>query len=207
MGQHKHNHSIGVAHTTGAIGSIYLCLLINICFVVVETIVGVWSGSTGLLSDAGHNLSDVLGLLLALIALRLEQRKDGQRVSLLVTLANGLLLLGAVGLIVVESVDKILHPTAINAEAVIWVALVAIVINALTAWILMRGRSDNVNMRMAFLHAATDALVSVGVVISGVVISLTGMNIIDPLVSLIISLVIAIPTLKLLANTLGAMKK
>lgn len=206
MEQHNHNHSVGESLAKSAIGTIYLCLLINICFVVVEALVGLWSNSTGLLSDAGHNLSDILGLVLSLIALRLEKRKGGERMTLYVTIANVALLLVAVALIVGESIDKIMHPTVVNAEAVVGVALVAIVINGLTAWILLRGKSDNINIRAAFLHAATDALVSVGVVISGVVIRVTGVNIIDPLVSLVISVVIAVPTIKLLIRTLRAIK-
>lgn len=187
--------------------SLVLCLTINLIFVVVETLVGVWSNSTGLLSDAGHNLSDVLGLLLSMIALRLASHKGGERVSLFVTLANSLLLLGAVVMITVESVDKILHPAQLNAEAMIGVALVGIVVNGFTAWLLMRGGGENVNIRAAFLHAATDALVSVGVVVSGVVIALTGVIIIDPLVSLLISFVVALPALKLMLHTLKAIKK
>lgn len=207
----KHNHRNGATHhhhlPEGSMSSLVLCLTINLIFVVVETLVGVWSNSTGLLSDAGHNLSDVLGLLLSMIALRLASHKGGERVSLFVTLANSLLLLGAVVMITVESVDKILHPAQLNAEAMIGVALVGIVVNGFTAWLLMRGGGENVNIRAAFLHAATDALVSVGVVVSGVVIALTGVIIIDPLVSLLLSFVVALPALKLMLHTLKAIKK
>lgn len=207
----KRNHKSGAEHhhhpSCASMATLSLCLALNLVFVVVEALVGVWSNSTGLLSDAGHNLSDVLGLLLSMIALRLASHKGGERISLYVTLVNALLLLLAVGMITVESVDKMLHPAQLNAEAMIGVALAGIVVNGFTAWLLMRGGGENVNIRAAFLHAATDALVSVGVVISGLIISLTGVTIIDPIVSLIISLVIALPAIKLVVHTLGEIKK
>lgn len=206
----KHNHKNGAEHhhpSGASMATLTLCLALNLIFVIIEALAGLWSNSTGLLSDAGHNLSDVLGLLLSMIALRLASRDGSERVSLFVTLANALLLLVAAGMIAAESVDKILHPAQLNADAMISVALVAIGVNGLTAWLLMRDGRDNINIRAAFLHAATDALVSVGVVISGVVISLTGMTIIDPIVSIVISLIVALPTIKLMLHTFGAIKK
>lgn len=171
--------------------------------------VGWQSNSTGLVSDAGHNLSDVLGLVLSMIAILLERRKaeNAQRVSRYVTLLNGLLLLAAVVIIGAESVEKILQPAAINSTAVIYTAAVAIAVNGLTAWLLMRSNKNNLNIRAAFLHAATDMLVSVGVVVSGIVIHFTGWNIIDPIVSLVITLAIAVPTAKLLIHTVKDIRK
>ena len=195
---HSHNHTEHSANTT--VRTLYICLAINLLFVAAEAFAGWKSNSTGLLSDAGHNLSDALGLLLSLAAIYLNRsgNKTNQTVSRYITLANGLLLLGAIFLIVYESIDKIINPQEINATAVIAVSSVAIFINGLTAWLLMKGQGDDINIKAAYLHAATDALVSVSVVISGIIISTTGWNMIDPLLSLAISIFIALPTIKLI---------
>ena len=195
---HSHKHT---EHSVNApVRILFICLAINLIFVIAEAFAGWKSNSTGLLSDAGHNLSDALGLLLSLAAIYLNRsgNRTNQTVSRYITLANGLLLLGAIALIVYESIDKIIHPQEINATAVIAVSSVAIFINGLTAWLLMKGQGDDINIKAAYLHAATDALVSVSVVISGIIISTTGWNMIDPLLSLAISIFIALPTIKLI---------
>ena len=198
--EHTHNHSF---EGLGA-NVLIVALTINIVFVAAEALVGFWSNSTGLLSDAGHNLSDVLGLGLSLLAIRLEKRagKDSRRFSRYVTLANGALLIGAVVIILFESIDKILNPVEVNGLAVIVTSAVAILINGLTAFLLMKGDKDNINIRAAFLHAASDTLVSVAVVASGVVIKLSGWNLIDPILSLLVSAVIAVPTVRLIVRTI-----
>ena len=195
---HSHNHTEHSANTS--VRTLYICLAINLLFVAAEAFAGWKSNSTGLLSDAGHNLSDALGLLLSLAAIYLNRAGNmvSQIVSRYITLANGLLLLGAIALIVYESIDKIINPQEINATAIIAVSSVAIFINGLTAWLLMKGQGDDINIKAAYLHAATDALVSVSVVISGIIISTTGWNMIDPLLSLAISIFIALPTIKLI---------
>ena len=195
---HSYNHTEHSVNTPVRI--LYICLAINFIFVAAEAFAGWKSNSTGLLSDAGHNLSDALGLLLSLAAIYLNRsgNKTNQTVSRYITLANGLLLFGAIALIVYESIDKIINPQEINATAVIAVSSVAIIINGLTAWLLMKGQGDDINIKAAYLHAATDALVSVSVVISGIIISTTGWNMIDPLLSLAISIFIAVPTIKLI---------
>ena len=178
---HSHNHTEHSVNTPVRI--LYICLAINLIFVAAEAFTGWKSNSTGLLSDAGHNLSDALGLLLSLAAIYLDRsgNKTIQTVSRYITLANGLLLFGAIALIVYEKHrqdHQILRK--INATAVIAVSSVAIIINGLTAWLLMKGQGDEINIKAAYLHAATDALVSVSVVISGIIISTTGWNMIDP---------------------------
>lgn len=203
---HSHNHTV---HSVNAsVRILYICLAINLIFVIAEAFAGWKSNSTGLLSDAGHNLSDALGLLLSLAAIYLNRsgNKTNQTVSRYITLANGLLLLGAIALIVYESIDKIIHPQEINATAVIAVSSVAIFINGLTAWLLMKAQGDDINIKAAYLHAATDALVSVSVVISGIIISTTGWNMIDPLLSLAISIFIALPTIKLIHTALKTIR-
>ncbi len=195
---HSHKHT---EHSVNApVRILFICLAINLIFVAAEAFAGWKSNSTGLLSDAGHNLSDALGLLLSLAAIYLNRAGNmvSQIVSRYITLANGLLLLGAIFLIVYESIDKIINPQEVNATAIIAVSSVAIFINGLTAWLLMKGQGDDINIKAAYLHAATDALVSVSVVFSGIIISTTGWNMIDPLLSLAISIFIALPTLKLI---------
>ena len=197
---HSHKHTV---HSVDAsVRILYICLAINIIFVSAEAFAGWKSNSAGLLSDAGHNLSDALGLLLSLVAihLNLSGNKASQKVSGYITLANGLILLGAIVMIVYESIEKIINPQKINATAVIAVSSAAILINGLTAWLLMKGQGDDINT--AYLHAATDALVSVSVVISGIIISTTGWVLMDPLLSLAVSIFIALPTIKLILTTL-----
>ena len=203
---HSHKHTEHSVNTPVRI--LYICLAINLIFVAAEAFAGWKSNSTGLLSDAGHNLSDALGLLLSLAAIYLNRSGNGtnQTVSRYITLANGLLLLGAIFLIVYESIDKIINPQEINATAVIAVSSVAIFINGLTARLLMKGQGDDINIKAAYLHAATDALVSVSVVISGIIISTTGWNMIDPLLSLAISIFIALPTIKLIHTALKTIR-
>lgn len=199
---HSHKHKV---HSVDAsVKILYICLAINIIFVSAEAFAGWKSNSAGLLSDAGHNLSDALGLLLSLVAihLNLSGNKASQKVSGYITLANGLILLGAIVMIVYESIDKIINPQEINATAVIAVSSAAILINGLTAWLLMKGQGDDINIKAAYLHAATDALVSVSVVISGIIISTTGWVLMDPLLSLAVSIFIALPTIKLILTTL-----
>lgn len=199
---HSHNHT---DHSVNApVRILYICLAINLIFVAAEAFTGWKSNSTGLLSDAGHNLSDALGLLLSLVAIYMNRsrNKASQKVSRYITLVNGLLLLGAIVLIVYESIDKIINPQEINATAVIAVSSLAILINGLTAWLLMKGRGDDINIKAAYLHAATDALVSISVVISGIIISTTGCMIIDPLLSLAVSIFIALPTINLIHTAL-----
>ena len=199
---HSHNHT---DHSVNApVRILYICLAINLIFVSVEAFTGWKSNSTGLMSDAGHNLSDALGLLLSLVAIYMNRsrNKASQKVSRYITLVNGLLLLGAIVLIVYESIDKIINPQEINATAVIAVSSLAILINGLTAWLLMKGRGDDINIKAAYLHAATDALVSISVVISGIIISTTGCMIIDPLLSLAVSIFIALPTINLIHTAL-----
>lgn len=204
---HSHNHTKHSVSTP--IGTLYLCIAINIIFVAAEAFAGWRSNSAGLLSDAGHNLSDALGLLLSLIAIYMNRAKNkaSQIASKYITLGNGLLLLVAIALIIYESIDKIINPLLINTTTVISVSSVAILINGLTAWLLMKGQGNDINIKAAYLHAATDMLVSVCVVISGIIISVTGWNIIDPLLSLAVSIFIAFPTIKLILTAVKSIRK
>jgi cobalt-zinc-cadmium efflux system protein len=184
-------------------------VVLNLLFVIVEAVAGVVGNSIGLLSDAGHNLSDVFSLLLAMIALKLASSHATKRftyghrkASVLISLLNAIILLVAVGAIIVESIDKFFHPTEVNGTLIIWTAAVGILINGLTAWALSRQQQHDINTRGAFLHMLADTLVSVGVVVSGIVIHYTGWMVIDPIIGLVIAVVILVSTWDLLSESL-----
>ena len=193
-------------------GSLYSWMArvaLNLAFVIVEAVAGIVGNSIGLLSDAGHNLSDVFSLLLAMIALKLASSHATKRftyghrkASVLISLLNAIILLVAVGAIIVESVEKFFNPTEVNGTLIIWTAAVGIVINGLTAWALSRQQKHDINTRGAFLHMLADTLVSVGVVISGVVIKYTGWTVVDPIIGLVIAVVILVSTWELLSESL-----
>ena len=170
---------------------------LNVGFVAVEVVFGLLGDSLALLADAGHNLSDVLGLLLAWGAAYLATRPTSdrrtygwRRSSILAALANALLLMVAIGAIAWEAIRRFAEPGPVAGWTVIWVALVGTAINGVTAWLFFAGRKGDLNIRGAFLHMAADAGVSLGVVVAGVMILLTGWWWIDPAVSLLIVLVI-----------------
>ena len=203
---HHHHH----AHAIEKLSTIYIvAVALNLLFVIVEAVAGVVGNSIGLLSDAGHNLSDVFSLLLAMIALKLASSAATKRftyghrkASVLISLLNAIILLVAVGAIIVESVEKFFTPTEVNGTLIIWTATVGIVINGVTAWVLSRQNQHDINTRGAFLHMLADTLVSVGVVISGIVIHYTGWTVVDPIIGLVIAVVILISTWDLLSESL-----
>jgi cobalt-zinc-cadmium efflux system protein len=199
---HDHSHSRSPVSTSRAFA---IGVALNAAFVLIEVAFGVLSGSLALLADAGHNLSDVLGLLLAWGANYLGRRKPtGRRTygwgrtSILAALINGVLLYVAVGAIALEAIGRIAQPAPVAPQTVIIVAAIGAVINTLTALILLSGREHDLNVRGAFLHMAADAAVSLGVVAGGIAISFTGQYWIDPAMSLVIGAVIAYSTWDLL---------
>lgn len=207
---HHHHHEHHHLEAEGGLKGVYVfSIVLNLAFVIVEAAVGLWKGSLGLLSDAGHNLSDVFSLLLALVAFRLASTKSSPKFtygfrkgSILISLLNAVILLVAVGAIIVESIHKFMAPVQVDGGAVAWTAAVGIVVNGITAFLLMRHQKNDINTRGAFLHMAADTLVSVGVVISGIVIALTGWYFIDPVIGLIIAAVILVGTWELLSESL-----
>ena len=192
---HEHHHH---DHTVTSLNKAFILgIALNVAFVVVEFAVGLYYGSMGLLSDAGHNLSDVASLLLAMLAFRLAQAHATPRYTygykkstVLISLLNSVILLVAVGVIVAESVGRMLHPAPVEGGAIAWTAGVGVVINGFTAWLFMKDKDKDLNVKGAYLHMAADALVSVGVLVSGVVISWTGWAIVDPVVGLVVAAVI-----------------
>jgi cobalt-zinc-cadmium efflux system protein len=173
---------------------------LNSAFVVAEAGIGLWTGSLALLADAGHNLSDVLSLLLAWGATALARRPATQRrtygfrkATVLASLANAGLLFVAVGVITSEAVRRFAEPAAIPTTAVAVVAAVGVAINFATALMFMRGSKHDLNARGAFLHMAADAAVSAAVVVGALAIGVTGWLWLDPAISLAIVASCAIP--------------
>ncbi len=210
---HGHTHGAGLGHghhhaprdfgRAFAIG-----VSLNVAFVVVEAIYGFLANSIALLADAGHNLSDVFGLLIAWGASVLHGRAPSTRftyglrsTSILAALVNAIVLLIAVGAIAIEAIQRFGAPEPVAGMTIIIVAAIGVVINAVTAWLFMRGAEGDLNIRGAFLHMAADAAVSLGVVVAGIAILLTGWRWIDPAVSLIIAGVIVWGTWGLLRDS------
>lgn len=185
-------------------------ITLNIGFVIVEGVFSFLNNSLALLADAGHNLSDVLGLLLAFGASWLTRRRPTKRYtyglrrsSILAGLLNASFLLIAMSAIAIEAIRRFSHPTSVNGNTVIGVALVGILINGVTAVMFMSGKERDLNIQAAFLHMTADALVSAGVALAGIAIVTTGWLWFDPVVSLIIVAVIVVGTWNLLRESVN----
>lgn len=203
---HQHSHAINAESLNKAF---IIGIVLNLAFVVIEFAAGFWFDSLALLSDAGHNLSDVVSLVLALLAFRLAKVKANERYTygykkstILVSLLNAVILLVAVGAIVIESIHKLSNPAVVPGGAIAWIAGVGVLINAFTAFLFMKDKEKDLNVKGAYLHMAADALVSVGVLVAGIVISRTDWYIIDPIIGLIVAVVILISTWNLLHDSL-----
>jgi len=212
-GHHHHDHAPPAGFSAAfAIGS-----ALNAAFVVGEVVFGLAAHSIALLADAAHNLGDVLGLLLAWWATSLGKQGPTRsrtygygRSSILASLTNAVVLLVGVGGITVEAVRRLVEgvpPGDVGGKTVMIVAAVGIVVNGVTAWLFARGRKGDLNVRAAFLHMASDAVVSAGVVASGFVILLTGWSWVDPVVSLGIAALILVSTWGLLRDSLNLGRK
>lgn len=201
---HSHRHEVDFGRAF-AIG-----ILLNTAFIGTEVAFGLLSDSLTLLADAGHNLSDVMGLLIAWGATNLERRTPTKRftyglrrTSVLAALANAILLLVSVGAIAWEAIRRLREPAPVAGLTMVWVAAVGVVVNGLTAWFFVGGRKGDLNIRGAFLHMTADAAVSAGVVVAGFVILYTGWVLIDPITSLAIVAVILAGTWGLLRDSLN----
>lgn len=203
----SHGHSHGAPRSTTAFR---LGVVLNLGFVVVEVVMGVAAHSLALLADAGHNLSDVLGLLLAWAAAEMARKEPTprrtygmRRSTILAALANALLLLVAIGAIGWEAVQRLMRPHGVEGLTVAGVAGVGVVINGLTAALFFRGRERDINIRGAYLHMAADAAVSAAVVVAGLAIRWTGWLWLDPVASLAVATVILLGTWGLLRESLA----
>lgn len=206
---HEHHHHHHEVEVTSLNKAFIIGIVLNAGFVIAEFTAGFWYNSLGLMSDAGHNLGDVASLVLAMLAFRLAKVHPNtkytygyKKSTVLVSLLNAVILLVAVGLILAESVEKLFHPRPVDGDAVAWVAGVGVVINAVTAWLFMKDKEKDLNVKGAYLHMAADTLVSVGVVVSGIIIMHTGWYIIDPLIGIAIAIIIVVSTWGLLRDSL-----
>jgi len=202
---HDHHHS----HAPASFGRAFLLgTLLNFSFVVIETVFGFYANSMALLADAGHNLSDVLGLLVAWAGASMARSTPSPRftyglkkASILAALVNSLFLFIAVGGIGTEAIRRLFHPSPTDGRIVIVVAAIGILINGFTALLFSRGRKHDINIRGAYLHMAADAAVSVAVVFSGFVIIWTGEQWVDPVMSLAVAVVILWGSMDLLKES------
>ena len=205
-----HAHGLGHTHAPASFGKAFaIGIALNVGFVAIEATYGVLANSMALLADAGHNLSDVLGLVVAWIAMVLAKRAPSARYtygmkgsSILAALFNAVFLLVAVGAIAWEAVQRFGEPAPVAGKTVMIVAAVGILVNGITAWLFASGAKGDINIKGAFLHMAADAAVSAGVVIAGLVILYTGWTWLDPVVSLAIVAVIVWSTWGLLRDSL-----
>lgn len=202
--EHTHLHNLKNYNKAFGFG-----IALNIIYIIVEVTYGLIINSTALLADAGHNFSDVLGLILAWGGAYLAQtavtksRTYGLRKStILAALFNAVLLLIVVGAITIEAIRKIIEPEPVGGTTMIIVAGIGVVVNTLTALLFLKGREKDLNIKGAFLHMAADAGVSLGVVLAGLMINITSMYIFDPIISIVIVVVITIGTWSLLKDSL-----
>ena len=202
---HAHHHGTPYNHSRAFVVAIFL----NITFVAVEFSYGFIANSTALMADAGHNLSDVLGLLLAWIAALLSRKKPSKRytyglrsTSILAALANAMLLLVACGAIAWEALDRFQQPPHVAGLTVTIVAAIGIIVNGFSAWLFVKGSKSDLNIRGAYLHMMADTVVSFGVVLAGIAMIYTDWFWLDPVISLLIVLVIMVSTWGLLRDSL-----
>lgn len=205
-GHHHHDHTPKLDHLNNAF---IIGIVLNSAFVVLEVIAGLWSHSLSLLTDAGHNLSDVAGLALALLAFKLSKVSSNReytygykRSTIIVSFFNALVLFIAVGFIGYEAIMRFIHQEAVAGGTMAWVAFAGIGINGFTAWLFVKDKDTDLNVKGAYLHMAVDAIVSFGVVVSGIVIYFTKLYWIDSVVSLIVAVVILRGTWSLLIDSL-----
>src|SRR5476651_1577252 len=203
---HHHDHTPKLDHLNTAF---IAGIILNSAFVIIEVIAGFATNSLSLLTDAGHNLSDVAGLALALLAFKLTKVNANdkytygyKRSTIIVSFFNALILFVAVGFIGYEAIMRFMNPEKVNGGTMAWVAFIGIGINAFTAWLFVKDKDKDLNVKGAYMHMAIDAVVSFGVVISGIIIYFTNLYWIDSVLSLIIGVVILGGTWGLLKDSL-----
>jgi len=203
---HDHSHTASLEQSNR--NAFIIGIVLNLAFVVAEVIAGLISNSMALLTDAGHNASDVASLLLSLVAFWMAKRKSSakytygfKKTTVLAALTNAIILLIAIGILGYESVTRIFKPVAVQGQVIAWVAAIGIVINGMSAFLFHRHKERELNAKGAYLHLLADALVSFGVVVGGVVMSQTGWYWLDPAIGLIIMFVILISTWNLLRDS------
>jgi len=206
---HEGHHHNSVSDVKSLTYAFYIGIGLNAAYTVVEFIVGYSTNSLILIADASHNLSDVASLIIALIGMRLAQKAAStlytygyKKASILASLINAVFLILIVIKIVIESVERFSSPIATTGTIIIVTALIGVAINSISAFLFYKGQKDDINAKGAFLHLMVDALVSVGAVISGIVIHYTEWLLVDPIVSILIAIVILVSTWNLFKESL-----
>jgi cobalt-zinc-cadmium efflux system protein len=206
--EHAHHHH---THEPSSMGmSFKIGISINLVFIAFEVFYGIISNSTALLADAGHNFSDVLALAFSWVAIWLSERKPTEkftygfrRSTILIAILNTFILLIAIGLVLWEAIDQFGKPREIISSNVITLASIGIIVNGFTAWLFSKGKKHDLNIKSTFMHFVADALVSLGVVITGVIILFTNLQWIDSLVTIIIVGFIIYSTYHLLIDSIN----
>ncbi len=205
---HHHHHEHSISSLESINRAFYIGIGLNGMFTIIEFVVGYLNNSLALIADATHNLSDVFSLLISLIGMKLAQKAATaaytygyKKASILASLINAILLMVVVFGIIKEGIERLTNPPEVIGAAIIITALIGVAINGISAFLFMKGQKDDINVRGAFLHLLVDAAVSVGVVISGVIIHFTAIDIIDPIISFVIAIMIFISTWGLLKES------
>lgn len=208
MGHSHEGHSHSVANLQQINRAFYIGIGLNLIYTVIEFVVGFSVNSLALISDASHNLSDVAGLVLSLIGMKLAQKTAThaytygyKKASILASLINAVLLMYIVISIAIEAVERLSTPPQMAGNMIILTATIGLIINTVSAFLFYKGQKNDINIRGAFLHLLVDALVSVGVIVSGIIIYYTGWNIADSITSFIIAIVILVSTWGLLTES------
>ena len=203
---HSHSHSIDIGQNNKS--AFITGIVLNLAFVIVEIIAGLIYNSMSLLTDAGHNAGDVASLVLSLVAFWMAKKKSSsvytygfKKTTVLAALVNSVVLLVAIGMLGYESVTRLFKPEAVRGEAIAWIAGLGILINSLSAYLFYRQKNKDLNVKSAYLHLLSDALVSLGVVIGGIVMSYTHWYWIDPALGLVIMIFILFSTWDLLRDS------
>ncbi len=210
MAHNRQSHNHGHCHAPGNVNRAFaIGIVLNSAFVGVEFVYGLLSDSLALVADAGHNLSDVMTLLIAWAAIAVAKRSATathtfgfKKGTILVSLGSALFLYLAIGVIIWEAVGRLRSPVPVHGMTITVVAAIGVIINTVTALLFMAGRKNDLNIKGAFLHMAADAVVSAGVVVSGLIITATGWNILDPVISIVIALCILFAGWGLLKDSL-----
>src|SRR5438552_9378346 len=203
-----HNHALDLDFTRGNNSAFIIGICLNLAFVLAEITGGLIYNSMALLTDAGHNASDVASLVLSLVAFKMARKKSSsvytygyKKTTVLAALTNSVILFIAIGILGFESVTRLLKPEKVQGDIIAWIAAVGIIINSISAFLFYRNRKKELNAKSAYLHLLADALVSAGVVIKGIIIIYTRWYWLDPAIGLAIMIVILIGTWKLLRDS------
>ena len=206
---HEHSHNDTTTNITGINKAFVIGIALNLGYVLIQIIIGLKINSLALLSDSGHNFLDVAGLALAMLAFKLSESKSTEKytygykkASILISLLNAVILLVSIGAIGYNAILRFQYPEPLPGKIVATVAGIGILINGLSAFLFFREKAKDINLNSAFLHLASDAFVSLGLVIGGIIIYYTHLYWIDPLMSVIICSIIIASTLRLLKDSL-----